>query len=168
MENHAIWACLGLFILTHLVLMRHWKGVTGISFRQGKLVVDEGWAVQQTSRGLRGRCEAYAGLLPDISLATLFSCLFSLSLSYLFLELFLLFLIITEVIIWPQRVYYILHSQDFYFKVFQLTCKQRFCSFHSQDNIIMEWLICVPNGSRLGFSDISLKGHRGNLLTSMI
>lgn len=142
--------------------MRHWKGVTGIFFRQGKLVVDEGC---RQAEGLGGRCQAYAGLLPNIFLATLFSCLFSLSLSYLFLELFVLSLIITEVIIWPQRVYYILNSQDFYLKVFQLTCKQRFCSFHSQDNIIMEWLICVPNGSRLGFSSISLKGHHCNLLT---
>lgn len=157
---------MGLFILTHLVLIKHWEGFTGISFRPEKLVEDEWWLCRQAG-GLRRICQAYAGLLPNISLATLFSSLLFVPFLSLIGALCTVF-DITEVIIWPQRGYYGLRSQDFYLKVFQLMCKQRFCSFHSQDNIIMEWLICVPNGSRLGFSSIFLKGHRRNLLSSMI
>lgn len=39
-ENHAIWPY-SLFILTCLVLMKHWQGFAGISLRREKLVLDE-------------------------------------------------------------------------------------------------------------------------------
>ena len=120
------------------------------------------WGVNAVRQKAWGRGQAYAGLLRSIPLATLFSCLFSLSLSYPFSGLCTVF-VITEVIIWPQSVVYSQFSR-LLFKSFQLTCKQKFFSFCSQDNIILEWLIWVPDGRRLGFLAISLNGHYGNLL----
>lgn len=71
---------------------------------------------------------------------------------------------VTEVIIWPQRVLYTLRSQDYYLKVSSLHVNKDSALFTVKIILLWNGSVCVPNGNRLGFSAISLKGHYGNLL----
>lgn len=130
-ENHAIWPY-SLFILTCLVLMKHWQGVTGISLRREKLVLDEQWT--QTGRK-PGEDE---GLMLGFCQKPFSGHFVSVSSLCPFLSLFRTLCTVSDIteIIFGLREYKILAVLKIIIWNFN-TCKQRFCSFCSQEYLLL-------------------------------